>query len=162
MRLTRFAGPCVVGTGHFLPGPPRATVDLGFPNPEELIRLTGIVSRHIADASLATSDLVVEASRALVAAHRSDIDRVLVATVTPDHPSPATAPLVQHRLGLEQVPSLDVGAACAGYVYALDLAARAVATGDRMVLVGAGECRVRTLHHATDGRCAGKRPDSAG
>ncbi len=43
MRLTRFVGPCVVGTGHFLPGPPRATVDLGFANPEELIRLTGIV-----------------------------------------------------------------------------------------------------------------------
>jgi 3-oxoacyl-[acyl-carrier-protein] synthase-3 len=58
---------------------------------------------------------------------------------------------VQHGLGLDRVPAFDVSAACSGFVYALDLAARAVSTGDRAVLVGAGECRFRTLDRAAPG-----------
>lgn len=151
MRLTRFAGPMLVGTGHFLPGPPVPTHELGFTHPDELVRLTGVRTRHVALSSLATSDLLVAACRDLAEAHRDTIDRLLVATVTPDHPSPATAPLVQHALGLERIPSLDIAAACAGFVYAIDVAARAVLTGDRSVLIGAGECRVRTLVDAAEG-----------
>lgn len=151
MRLTRFDGPAIVATGHHLPPRVLDTHALGFGDPDELVRLTGVVSRHVADASVATSDLVIDASRAIASAHRDVIDRVLVATVTPDHPSPATAPLVQHGLGLGHVPAMDLAAACAGFVYGLDFAARAVSTGDRAVLVGAGECRVRTLDAAVPG-----------
>ena len=50
----------------------------------------------------------VAAIRRAAEAHRDTIDRLLVATVTPDHPSPATAPLVQHALGLERIPRLVV------------------------------------------------------
>ena len=119
---------------------------------DELARLTGVVERPVAAPEIATSDLIVAALAPLVAtATPAAIDRLVVATMTPDHPSPATAPLVQHRLGLPPLPAFDVQAACAGFVFALDLAARAIATGDRAVLVGAGECRVRTLSRATPG-----------
>lgn len=156
----RAASPSAVGivaTGHYLPARVVATDALGLPDPDELVRLTGVRSRHVAAPEEATSDLVIAACRAALTGFEEDaggrpaIDRVLVATVTPDHPSPATAPLVQHGLGLDQVPAMDLSAACAGFVYALDLAARAVLTGDRAVLVGAGECRVRTLERAAPG-----------
>lgn len=151
MRTTRFEGPMIVRTAHHLPTRVVRTRDIGLPDADEMLRLTGIETRHVASDDVATSDLVVAAAASLVAERRDDIDRVLVATVTPDHPSPATAPLVQHGLGLSFVPSMDLSAACAGYVYALDLAARALATGDRTVLIAAGECRFRTLDAAAPG-----------
>ena len=106
-----------------------------------------MLERPVAPPELATSDLIIAAARPLP----TSPDRVIVATVTPDHPSPATAPLVQHGLGLPHVPAFDVAAACAGFVYALDLAARAITCGDREVLVAAGECRFRTLEAAAPG-----------
>lgn len=151
MRVTRFDGPCIVRTSHFLPEAIVSTGEMGFDSPDELIRLTGVRTRHVASSDLATSDLVIAAARPLVGSVGPLVDRVLVATVTPDHPSPATAPLVQDALGLNHVPSMDLAAACAGFVYGLDLAARAVATGDRVVLLGAGECRFRTLEDAAAG-----------
>ena len=118
----------------------------------DLIRLTGIRARHVAADGEATSDLAIAAARPLVDGRT--IDRLLLATVSPDYPSPATAPLVQHALGLPTIPSIDVVAACAGYVYALDLAARAVLTGDERVLVVAAELRSRLMRDAAPGvRC---------
>ncbi|MFO0746207.1 MAG: 3-oxoacyl-[acyl-carrier-protein] synthase III C-terminal domain-containing protein [Myxococcota bacterium] len=58
---------------------------------------------------------------------------------------------MQHALELGPVPAMDLAAACAGFVYGLDLAARAVLTGDRAVLLAAGECRVRSLDRAAAG-----------
>jgi 3-oxoacyl-[acyl-carrier-protein] synthase-3 len=150
MRLTKFQGASIISTGHYLPEAVVPTSALGL-DTDELIRLTGVRSRHVASNDHATSDLVVEASRRAIAGTDVAIDRVFVATVTPDHPSPATAPLVQDRLGLDRVPAMDLGAACAGFGYALDLAARCILSGDRGVLIGAGECRFRTLSDAAPG-----------
>ena len=150
MRLARHEGVALLGTGHHLPDRVVTSEAMGIP--AEIVALTGVRARRVAPPEHATSDLVLRASRAALAGVDPRwIDRVLVATVTPDHPSPATAPLVQRALGLDAVPSVDVGGACAGFVLALDLAARAVRTGDRAVLVGAGECRFRTLEGAPPG-----------
>ncbi|TVQ94269.1 MAG: ketoacyl-ACP synthase III [Deltaproteobacteria bacterium] len=150
MRHTLFDDVALLGLGHHLPERVVTTESLGLDR--SFVDLTGVRTRHVAPASHATSDLVIRAcERALDGYEGPPIDRVLVATVTPDHPSPATAPLVQHGLGLPTVPAIDLGGACAGFVLGLDLAARCVLTGDRAVLVGAGECRVRTLRAAAPG-----------
>lgn len=158
LRVTRFEAVYLAATASHLPATRFTTHDLAATmgvDGDELVRLTGILERPVAPPEHATSDLVAAALRQLLGAGApgdpTTIDRLILATVTPDHPSPATAPLVQHLLGLEHVPAFDLGAACAGYVYALDLAARALVTGDRAVLVGAGECRVRSLERARPG-----------
>ncbi len=152
MKLTRFSDLGDVrlrAVTAYLPEQ-RVTTEELFPNEaKDLIRLTGIEARHIAAPSQATSDLAIEAARPLLS--QGPIDRVLLATVSPDYPSPATAPLVQHGLGLERVPSVDLSAACAGFGYALDLAARCVLTGDRGVLAIAAETRSRAVATARPG-----------
>lgn len=83
---------------------------------------TGIEARHLADDTQNTSDLAYEAAkRALGAANVSaeDIDLILVATVTPDQPFPTVANALQHRLGARKAASMDVSAACAGFMYAM-------------------------------------------
>lgn len=83
---------------------------------------TGIEARHLADDSEATSDLAYMAAlRALENAQidAQEIDLILVATVTPDQPFPTVANALQHRLGATNAASMDVSAACAGFMYAV-------------------------------------------
>ena len=122
----------IVGTGSYLP--PRVVTN------EELSKKldtsdawiqerTGIRQRHIADASQASSDLALEASRrALDAAglKAADIDLIIVATSTPDFIFPSTACLLQAKLGVKGCPAFDLQAVCSGFVYAL-------ATADSMI-----------------------------
>jgi len=158
LRVTRFAGVYLARIAVHLPTTrvtTHALAALMGVDGDALIRLTGILERPVAPPEHATSDLAIAALRGLLddatPSRTSEIDRLILATVTPDHPSPATAPLVQHQLGLGHAPAFDIAAACAGFVYALDLAARALMTGDRAVLIAAAECRVRTLARATPG-----------
>lgn len=101
---------------------------------------TGIGSRRVAAPEDATSDLAVRAGSAALE-HSGDpgVDTVLLATVTPDHPCPATAPDVAGRLGLRGAAAFDIGAVCAGFVYALATAAGLIAAGaaDRVLVIGA-------------------------
>ncbi|MDT0406891.1 3-oxoacyl-ACP synthase, partial [Streptomyces sp. DSM 41635] len=87
---------------------------------------TGIERRRHASPGTSTGDLAVGAGRAaLASAGRARPDLVLLATSTPDHPCPATAPEVAHRLGLGTVGAFDVSAVCSGFLYALAVAAGA-------------------------------------
>ncbi|WP_151483513.1 beta-ketoacyl-ACP synthase III [Streptomyces albicerus] len=91
---------------------------------------TGIGTRYVAAPSTATSDLAVEAGRrALKSAGFESVDAVVLATTTPDHPCPATAPLVATQLGLGTVAAFDVGAVCTGFLYALAVGAGLIAAG---------------------------------
>lgn len=88
-------------------------------------RRTGIRQRPTASPSEATSDLAVRASQDAIArsgVKAGEIGLVLLATSTPDHLLPPTAPLVAHRLGLHS-GAVDLAGACSGFVYALVLAA---------------------------------------
>jgi 3-oxoacyl-[acyl-carrier-protein] synthase-3 len=91
---------------------------------------------------MATSDLAVEAAKNVLAERGigpSDLDAILVATVTPDMFFPATACLVQHKLGAKNVWGCDLSAACSAFVYALQVGAQFIATGvhKKVLVIGA-------------------------
>jgi 3-oxoacyl-[acyl-carrier-protein] synthase III len=101
---------------------------------------TGIRQRHVIEPGMSTADLAVEAAgRALKSAGRANVDVILLATTTPDRPCPATAPEVASRLGLSGAAAFDVGAACAGFVYALAAASGLISAGivDYALVIGA-------------------------
>jgi 3-oxoacyl-[acyl-carrier-protein] synthase-3 len=88
----------------------------------------------------ATSDIAVAAgAAALKSAGVDSVDLVVLATTTPDHPCPATAPAVARRLGLGQVAAFDLSAVCSGFVYGLATVAGFVGGGlvERALLIGA-------------------------
>src|SRR6266699_4559683 len=108
-------------------------------NNEWILDRTGISERHIAGPEVATSDLATCAAR-IALAHRgidaTELDAILVCTVTPDMLFPSTACLVQHNLGATKAWGFDLVAACSGFVYGLMTGASFVAAGThRKVLV---------------------------
>jgi 3-oxoacyl-[acyl-carrier-protein] synthase-3 len=103
---------------------------------------TGIKERRVAAPEEATSDLALEAAReALERAglEASDLDLILVGTASPDMIFPATACLVQERLGAKRAGAVDISAACSSFVYALSMAHAHVVSGlaERVLVVGA-------------------------
>ncbi len=93
---------------------------------------TGIRERHIVDKGVAASHLAVEAAKKLLAQRSvspEEIDLIVVASVTPDMMFPATACLVQDRLGAKRAWGFDLSAACSGFVYALTVGAQFVSAG---------------------------------
>jgi 3-oxoacyl-[acyl-carrier-protein] synthase-3 len=102
----------------------------------------GIRERHIVDKGVATSDLAVEASKKALAQRGlapTDIDAIIVGTVTPDMLFPSTACLVQHKLGAKGAWGFDLSAACSAFLYALQTGAQFISTGahKRVLVVGA-------------------------
>ncbi|MFI9503727.1 beta-ketoacyl-ACP synthase III [Nocardia sp. NPDC052566] len=100
---------------------------------------TGIAQRYWS-TDQSTGDLAAEAgAAALNSAGSPPVDLVLVATTTPDHPCPATAPEVAARLGLGIVPAFDVAAVCTGFVYALATASAHIEAGmaHHVLVIGA-------------------------
>jgi 3-oxoacyl-[acyl-carrier-protein] synthase-3 len=150
----------IVGTGSFLP--PRIVTNEEFAARLEtsdawIRERTGIVQRHIADESQASSDLALEASRrALEAAGVSagEIDLIILATSTPDYVFPSTACLLQAKLGIKGCPAFDVQAVCSGFVYALASADSFIRGGmyKRALVVGA-EVFSRILDWNDRGTC---------
>jgi 3-oxoacyl-[acyl-carrier-protein] synthase-3 len=92
----------------------------------------GIEGRHIAAEGETTSDMAAAAARAAIEAARltsADLDLIVLATATGDSPMPATAAVVQQKLGAELVPSFDLNASYSGFLYALAIAERMIASG---------------------------------
>jgi len=118
---------------------------------------TGIRERRKAAEGEFTSDLAVAAAqRALAAAGRAaaDVDLIVVATTTPDLTFPATAAIVQRKLGAPICPAFDVQAVCSGFVYALSVADGFVARGlSRCALVIGAETMTRLLDYTDRGTC---------
>jgi 3-oxoacyl-[acyl-carrier-protein] synthase-3 len=115
----------IVGTGRYLPERVMTNAEFAarLDTSDEWIReRTGIVQRHIAAKTQASSDLALEASRnALQAAgvKAEDLDLIVVATSTPDYVFPSTACLLQAKLGVKGSAAFDVQAVCSGFVYGL-------------------------------------------
>ena len=122
-----------------------------------IVERTGIRERHIADAGVATSDLAVEAARDALARRgiaASELDAILVCTVTPDMLFPSTACLVQHRLGAKGAWGFDLLAACSGFVYGLTTAAHLVAGGThKKVLVIGADTMSRIIDYQDRSTC---------
>lgn len=125
----------VLGTGHYLPPIVRTNADLEKmveTSNEWIIERTGIRERRIAPADIVTSDMATAAAKqALESAElkATDIDLIIVATVTPDMPMPATAVFVQQKLGARACPAFDLSAACAGFIFAMSIADQFIRTG---------------------------------
>ena len=107
-----------------------------------IVERTGIRERHVVDQGVATSDLATEAARLALVERGlapSDLDALIVATVTPDMFFPSTACLVQHKLGSKGVWGFDLSAACSAFVYALQTGAQFIATGvhKKVMVIGA-------------------------
>ena len=136
----------ITGTGSYLPEKVLTNDDLAkiVDTSDEWIRTrTGIARRHVAAEDEATSDLAQKAAeRALEAAGRAaeDIDAVLVATTTPDYTFPATACVVQDKLGVPAgAMAFDLQAVCSGFIYGLSVADSLIRAGqvERVLLIGA-------------------------
>ena len=132
----------ILGTGHYLPPIVRTNADLERmvdTSDEWIVERTGIRTRHIAPDGVVTSDMATAAAKSALEAAgltASDLDLILVATVTPDMPMPATAVFVQHKLGGSNCPAMDLSAACAGFIYGLSIADSFIRSGAaRHVLV---------------------------
>jgi 3-oxoacyl-[acyl-carrier-protein] synthase-3 len=145
-------GVAIAATGLYLPARVVTNEDLiaecGLPVSGRWIeRHTGIRERRWAAEGENTSDLAIAAARdvlARAAVDPADLDRLILATVSPDWPTPATACVVQHGLGA-RCPAFDVTSACAGWLVALDLGVKCVQTGEERVLVLASEVRSRWI-----------------
>lgn len=102
----------------------------------------GIRERHIVDKGVATSDLAVEAAKKALIQRGlvpSDLEAIIVATVTPDMFFPSTACLVQHKLDAKGAWGFDLSAACSAFLYALQTGAQFIATGahKKVMVIGA-------------------------
>lgn len=122
---------------------------------EWIVQRTGIRERSVAAGNEYASDLCLEAVRRL--AQRVSLDRVdavIAATSTADYVFPSLAAQIQHGAGLKHAGAFDVGAACAGFPYALNLAAAMVASGQaRDVLVVGGEVMTKALDYTDRSTC---------
>ncbi len=136
----------ILGTGSFAPERILTNDDLAklVDTSDEWIRArSGIRERRIAGPETATSDLAVAAAQRALddAGVKADaIDLVIVATITPDSPMPATACVVQAKLGVKHTAAcFDMNAACSGFVYALDTACAMLSSGryHKALVIGA-------------------------
>jgi len=126
-------------------------------NNQWILERTGIAERHIVDPDKATSDLAVQAARQALerrGVDASELDAILVCTVTPDMFFPSTACLVQHQLGATHAWGFDLVAACSGFVYGLATAAHLVGAGTHnKVLVIGSDTMSRIIDYTDRGTC---------
>ena len=150
----------LIGTGAYLPENVLTNADferMVDTSDEWIMTRTGIRERHIAAPGQATSDMaLIAAQRALAMADRqpSDIDMILVGTVTPDEPFPSAAALVQTKLGIKRCAVLDVAAGCTSFMYALALTDALIRAGSmKTVLVIGAEILSRITDYTDRSTC---------
>jgi 3-oxoacyl-[acyl-carrier-protein] synthase-3 len=117
-------------------------------NDEWIRTRTGIRERHIVENGTASSDLATEAAKAVLAQTNTnpvDIELIVVASVTPDMFFPATACLVQDRLGAKKAWGFDLSAACSGFAYALTVGAQFVGSGAHKKVLVIGSDAMSTI-----------------
>ncbi|MDB5440297.1 MAG: 3-oxoacyl-ACP synthase [Caulobacteraceae bacterium] len=142
----------ITGVGGYLPDEILTNHDLANmvdTTDEWIVERTGIHKRHRAAKDQATSDLAVEAAkRALDMAGRTpaDLDLIIVATTTPDLTFPATAAIIQRKLGAPVLAAFDIQAVCSGFVFAMTVADNFLVRGQaRCALVIGAETMTRLL-----------------
>lgn len=125
----------ILGLGSYLPSKILTNADLEKmvdTSDEWITTRTGIKERRIARDDEATSDMATEAAKIALKDAKlkpQDIDLIIVATITPDMFFPATACLVQHKLGARTIPAFDISIACSGFIYGLAIAEQFINSG---------------------------------
>jgi len=135
----------ILGVGHYLPERIVTNKDLTalMDTTEEWIQQrTGIQERRFSDGRVGAADLGLEAAREALqraGVHAHDVDCIIFATLSPDVDMPASACLLQERLGIAGMPAFDVRNQCSGFLYGLAVADKFIKTGayERVLLVGA-------------------------
>ncbi len=126
-------------------------------NDRWIVERTGIRERHIAGPEMATSDMAIAAARcalSLRGIEASEINAIIVCTVTPDMIFPSTACLVQNGLGVRNAWGFDLVAACSSFIYGLTTAAHLVAAGThRKVLVIGADTMSRIIDYTDRATC---------
>ncbi len=122
-------------------------------NDEWIRTRTGISERHKVERGVASSHLATEAAKALLAQTKTDpadIDMIVLASVTPDMMFPATACLVQDRIGAKKAWGFDLSAACSGFAYALTVGAQFVGSGTHKKVLVIGSDTMTSILDYTD------------
>ncbi len=134
----------IIGTGSYVPEKVVTNQDLEAvveTSDEWIFSRTGMRERHIAADDQAASDLGAEAAKKAIAdagINADEIDLIIVATLSPDMFFPSTACFVQDKIGAKNAYCYDLGAACSGFLYALDTAKNQIAAGsvDTALVIG--------------------------
>jgi 3-oxoacyl-[acyl-carrier-protein] synthase-3 len=146
----------ITGVAGYLPPKVLTNADLEkmVATSDEWIRTrTGIRERHITEKGTASSHLATEAAKSLLAktnTNPADIDLIVLASVTPDMLFPATACLVQDRIGAKKAWGFDLSAACSGFAYALTVGAQFVGSGAHKKVLVIGSDAMSTILDYTD------------
>jgi 3-oxoacyl-[acyl-carrier-protein] synthase-3 len=135
----------ITGTGSSLPEKILTNHDLERmvdTSDEWITSRTGIKQRRIASENEFTSTFAVEASRramAMAGVKAEELDLIILGTVTPDFPFPATACIVQHEIGAVNAAAFDLSAACSGFIFGLSIADKYIRTGEakKVLVIGA-------------------------
>ena len=148
-RLTRAVH--IVGTGSYVPDHVLTNADL-----EKMVDTTdewittrsGIKERRIAPDWMCTSDMATEAARRAMdqaGVREDEIDLIICATITPDTPFPATACLIQKKLGAKRAAAFDVEAACSGFLYGLEIGQQFITSGTYNTVLVVGAEKLSTI-----------------
>ena len=126
-------------------------------NDQWIMERTGIKERHVLAKGLGVSDICTEAAKKCIAARGidpSEIELIIVGTVTPDMMFPSTACLVQHKIGAKGAWGFDVSGGCSGFVYALQAGVKMVESGaQKMVLVCGADANTRMTDYTDRTTC---------
>ena len=141
----------IMGTGSYVPDRVLTNADL-----EKMIDTTdewittrsGIRERRIAPDWMCTSDMATEAARRAMdqaGVREDEIDLIICATITPDTPFPATACLIQKKLGAKRAAAFDVEAACSGFLYGLEIGQQFITSGTYNTVLVVGAEKLSTI-----------------
>src|SRR5580765_6929815 len=122
-------------------------------NDEWIRTRTGIRERHVVDKGMASSHLATEAAKLVLAKTNTDpadVDMIIIASVTPDMLFPATACLVQDRIGAKKAWGFDLSAACSGFAYALTVGAQFVGSGAHKKVLAIGADKMTSILNYED------------
>jgi 3-oxoacyl-[acyl-carrier-protein] synthase-3 len=153
MAILRTKNSKVVGITATLPkeyvSTEETAASLGIADIKKIVAMTGISGRYVAPENICTSDLCCDAAERLMADlgwNPSTVDGIIFVTQTPDYRLPATACVLQRRLGLStSCAAFDVNQGCSGYVYGLGLASSLINSGLRRVLLLVGDTSTKNI-----------------
>src|SRR5436309_6043556 len=158
----------IVGTGSYVPDRVLTNADLEKmvdTTDEWIVTRTGIKERRIAPDWMCTSDMGTEAARRAMeqaGVREDEIDLIICATITPDMPFPATACLIQQKLGAKRAAAFDMEAACSGFLYGIEIGQQFIMSGTYNTVLVVGAEKLSAIVDWTDRQTCVLFGDGAG